>query len=135
MKLDARTLDMFSPLMVKESELAKARRLRDAGIMSAVEHADSVSLGWSDVAVAYIRAYAASHATLTAEQVRKYAESRGLSLPPDKRSWGGVMLTAKRSGVIEAVGWTRASDPKVHCNAVTLWKSRLWHGVLESAAP
>lgn len=58
---------------------------------------------------------------LTTEQVREYAEARGLPDPRDKRKWGSVLPKARTAGLIAKAGITYAKDPKVHFNIVTDW--------------
>lgn len=100
--------------------------LRDEGIRRAEGHAERVEPGWLEHAVEYVRDYARLHPELTSEKARQYAERCGLPEPPDKRSWGGVMLRALRAGVVEKIGWTTADDPLVHNNPVSLWRSRVY---------
>lgn len=110
---------------VDEAELA--RKLRDDGIKRASDHADKVSLSWTDRAHGFLLEYIAGAKVGTqfqCEDVRKFAEGRGFATPPDKRAWGGVMLRGSRASVIRKIGWAPASDPKVHCNPVSLWEVR-----------
>lgn len=107
----------------------KARELRDEGIQRAVDHADDLAPAcapkWSDTAYAFLLDYAATHNEFTTEDVRQAAEAAGkVTIPPDKRAWGGVVQRASRARVIERAGFTVAKDPKVHCNNISLWHSR-----------
>lgn len=105
----------------------QAELLRDDGINRAVDHADAVHEQWSDKALAmlieYIDLIGGVGVEFTSEMVRFYAEEQGLSKPPDGRAWGAVMLKAMRSGKCKKIGWTTATDPKVHCNPVSLWQA------------
>lgn len=105
-----------------------AEQLRDAGIASAIQHADAESPTWSERAFRFVRAFATMNNNLTSEGVRQYAERCGLPKPPDGRAWGAVMIRAVRAGIIAKIGYTTALDPKVHCNPVTLWQSSLYIG-------
>lgn len=103
----------------------EAQTLRDNGIIRAVNHADRVHSNWSDNAFDALKSFAnllgrGEH--LTSELVRAHAEFHGLPTPPDKRAWGAVMLKAARAKLIVKKGWTTATDPKVHCNPVSLWE-------------
>jgi hypothetical protein len=104
-----------------------AEILRDDGILRAVDHADAVHEKWSDKALAmlieYIDLIGGTGSQFTSEMARFYAEEQGLPKPPDKRAWGAVMLGAARTKKCKKIGWTTASDPKVHCNPVSLWEA------------
>jgi hypothetical protein len=103
----------------------QAEMFRDDGIKRAVDHADKVHESWSDKAFDLLKDYVGVIGTdseCTSEMVRHYAEANGLPHPPDKRAWGAVMLKAARANILLKKGWTTATDPKVHCNPVSLWK-------------
>jgi hypothetical protein len=114
---------VLPPIRLKpRRELAEAAR--DRGIERAVEHADAVETGWSDVAYAHLQVFLLklpTGAKVTGEQIREHAEKEGLRIPPDKRAWGAVMMKACRAGLIRKVGWTTATDPKTHCNPISSW--------------
>jgi hypothetical protein len=105
--------------------MSTREQLRDEGIGRAVDHADRVEPKWSEQAFAFLDGYARQHKQFTGEDVREAAEEFGLSIPPDKRAWGGVMQRASRKKIIRRIGFTTASDPKVHCNVVTQWESNI----------
>lgn len=103
-------------------ELAVAAR--DRGIQTAVDHADAVEPGWSDVAFAYLRQFLADKPSgheFTGEAVRQFAERAGIARPTDKGAWGAVMRRGARAGLMRKIGFTEATDPKVHCNPVSKW--------------
>jgi len=115
--------DLFSP-----ENMERARQQRDEGIARALNGAERRAPGWADSAVEYVRAVAESNATFTSEQVRAVAERDGFETPKDKRAWGGVIRRAQGEGIMVGAGWTIASDPKVHCSPVTLWRSLIYRG-------
>jgi hypothetical protein len=91
----------------------------------AKEHADRVEPNWSDCAMGWVRIYALAKEEFICEDVRRYAEGRGLPLPPDGRAWGSVMMKASRAGLIQATDRIRnATDPKVHMNPSRIWRSK-----------
>lgn len=105
--------------------MSQAELFRDDGIKRAVDHADKVHENWSDRAFDLLKAYISligNDAEFTSELVRNYAETYNLPHPPDKRAWGAVMLKAAKANLIFKKGWTTATDPKVHCNPVSLWQ-------------
>lgn len=104
-----------------------AQILRDDGITRAVDHADAVNMDWSERAEQIAREYidligGAGH-QFTSEMIRFYATEQSFPKPPDGRAWGAVMMKLARSGRCKKVGWATASDPKVHCNPITLWEA------------
>ena len=94
------------------------------GIAQAAEHADEVSPRWTDRAYDALVAHAKQHTFFTVEQVRMAVAGK-LPDPPTSRAWGSVVVRAKRAGIIAHAGHTEATDPAVHCNLVTLWRSML----------
>ena len=104
----------------------RAKTLRDEGMAAATEHADAVSLSWSDRALAFYHQYALSHPTLTTEDVRIFAHNNGLPVPPDGRAWGSIPRRAAHKKWIRKAGKATARDPRVHCNEVQIWESLLY---------
>ena len=100
-----------------------ARAARDAGIAMAIDHADAVEPRWSDYAFAFLTDYALTHETFTSEDVRE-ASAGVVTEPPSLRAWGGVFMRAAKRGMLLREGYANARDPKVHCNVVTVWRSR-----------
>jgi len=99
-----------------------AEDLRDHGMNTAKNHADAYSREWSDQAFTYLLEFPATHGqTFMAEDVRKYAEMRGLPNPPSKRAWGGIMVRARTAGIIKAAGYGLTSNPKAHKTPARLW--------------
>jgi len=100
-----------------------SRKLRDEGMQRAVDHADRENPSWSDKAMGFLDEYLSRlrSQTFRSEDIRKFAEREGLPIPPDKRAWGSIMTKAAKAGKIKKLGWTTASDPKVHKNPVSLW--------------
>ena len=96
--------------------------LRDAGILEAVEHADAVTPRWSerafDALVDFLRA---PRAGFMAEDVRAYAENRGLPVPPDPRAWGGVFQPAARAGLIQKAGYDTSRNAHAHLRPTQVW--------------
>jgi len=78
---------------------------------------------WVRIALEAFLSFAKEHQAFTTEQVRQAFPD--LPLPPDKRAWGGITRLAKAEGIVEPMGWVRASSPTVHGMVVTLWKSKV----------
>ena len=94
-----------------------------AAAKASADRADREIDEWTDKAVSLFAEYAtkASSPFLT-EQARQFAESHGLSSPPDSRAWGHVAKSCQRAGVITSAGFGAAKSsngsPKV------LWKKK-----------
>ena len=78
---------------------------------------------WKQLAYDSFVEYAKTHGEFTTEQVRGACSS--VPAPPDKRAWGQVALRAKKDGVIESAGWTRAESRSVHGMVITLWRLKI----------
>jgi hypothetical protein len=101
-----------------------ARELRDEGMKRAVDHAERETPGWQDQAIGHVRVFAGLEHEFMCEEARRFAESRGIAPPPDKRAWGAVMMKCAKLGLIEKVGLGYAKDPKVHMNPASIWRSK-----------
>ena len=92
-----------------------ARARRDDGIERAGDHAGE---RWKRLARGFLLEFLSSHRErFLAENVREFAEIRGLEAPPDGRAWGAVIQSAARERLIRKVGYAPARSsnlsPKV----------------------
>jgi GNAT superfamily N-acetyltransferase len=104
-----------------QEDLFSASEKGHAAAKAAAAHADREIDDWTLKAVALFAEYARqSFGPFLTEQARQYAESRGLSAPPDGRAWGHIAKNCQRAGVIASAGFGSAKSsngsPKV------LWK-------------
>jgi hypothetical protein len=123
-QVDLFQTDPTPPRPPRPSRREQARAARDRGIKTAADHTNAVHANWTDAAYALAVVYLnglAPGAFVRTEQIREYAEGRGLPNPPDKRSWGYIPIKARNAGLVRSNGFTTAADPKVHCNPVTQW--------------
>lgn len=108
--------------------LHEATAARDAGIATAIDHADAVTPAWSERAFVELQAAIAMRRranpglTFMAEDVRRFAERRGLPAPPDPRAWGGVLQRAARAGLIVKAGYGESANPQAHLRPTAMWK-------------
>lgn len=102
----------------------KAWEEAKAGAERAADHAERVEPGWKDFALGVLRLFAMLHpeATFMIEDVRAYAEARGLSPPPDPRAWGAVALQAKRDGLITRAGFSSTTRGPAHTHPRNVWR-------------
>lgn len=79
---------MTTQLTIEFADVVReaARAGRDAGAKRAVDHADRLAPGWSDVAYGFFCAYARRHHEFMTEAARRSAEAAGFPAPPDKRA-------------------------------------------------
>lgn len=93
---------------------------RDLGIARAERHAGH---DWQERAIGYLLEWIATgnRGPFMCEDVRAFAERRGLESPPTKRAWGGVMRAAKDRCIVQAIGYAPANSsnrsPKVQWTA------------------
>ena len=96
------------------------------GAQLAADRADREIPDWSDRAYALVVEFIHTHrygAHLTCEDVRAFADKRGLPKHDEGRAWGAVMLRAGRAKLVRNTGTVRkATDPKVHANPLTVWE-------------
>lgn len=90
-------------------EAARARR--DAGMASALDHAEDESPGWADRAFDLLVQYATEQAhPFTIEAFRWWAEAGGFEHPPESRAYGPITQKAIRRGVIARIGYAPAAS-------------------------
>ncbi len=106
----------------QQLNLKFVRARRDAGIASALDHAEREVLGWGEEALRFVRHFAETHVDFMAEDVIAAAKT-AVPAAPDGRAWGAVFRAAARAGVIEKLGFRPAKtsnlSPKV------AWGSRV----------
>lgn len=87
-----------------------------AAIESVAEHAGDE---WRTAALEVVQRVARSRPTLTIEDVAPLVPDT-----PDRRALGYVMLAAKTSGWLEALGYVNSGAER-HGKPIRLWRSRL----------
>jgi len=93
--------------------------LRDKGIKKAIGNAENHAPGWQETALDYLVKYPDN--VFQAEEVRKFAHENGLEKPPSARSWGSVIVEAKKRGLIKFVGYKNTSNPRSHSTPAAVW--------------
>ena len=97
------------------------RELRDAGIERAATHADRNIPSWTDLAYDFLREYIKTHQTFMAEDVRTHSAGV-VPPPPSERAWGGVIVRARKAGLISHDGYRKVSNAKAHCTPAAVWR-------------
>ena len=75
---------------------------------------------WKERALECVNDY--PHNTFKTEDVRVWAYGHGLEKPKNCRSWGGVILEAKKRGMVKSVGFMLVDNPKAHKTPASVWK-------------
>jgi hypothetical protein len=106
-----------------QQDLFSASEKGHAAAKTAAARADREIDDWTKKAVALFAEYASqAFDPFLTEEARQYAESHGLSTPPDGRAWGHVAKNCQRAGVVTSAGFGAAKSsngsPKV------LWKRK-----------
>jgi hypothetical protein len=104
-------------------DYVEGRRLRDEGIKRAVDHADEKNEGWSDMAFYFLKEYCKVTEEFMTEDVRMWAQRRGLRNPTHRRAWGAVVVRAIKEGFIERKGYAPVKTATSHCTPASVWKS------------
>lgn len=87
-------------------EAAEARR--DEGIARSAKSAGKL---WHERALGFVCEFAARRQTwerFMCEDIREWAESSGLDVPPTRKAWGAVMQDAKRKRIVNSYGFAPA---------------------------
>ena len=109
-------------------KVSTGAELRDAGIQQAVDHAEQVEPGWSDLAYQFVLEFVNEYAPrmgieeFLTEDVRAWAHNEGLSRPPSARAWGGVIRRAAIAKRIRSNGTRQVKNPNAHCANATVWQ-------------
>lgn len=95
-------------------------------IQAAIDHADVEHTGWSvqarNMLLTYIEVRRGK--PFICFDVRRWAERRGLPVPPTERAWGGIIQWAYRQQLIRRVGYTAApTEADMHRQPVAVWQS------------
>lgn len=103
-------------------DINQARANRDAGIKKAVNHANKIRPGWGEDAYKFLKKFLAGHnGPFMAEDVRSYAALLDFELPPNDRSWGAIIVRAKKEGLIEQRGTRKVKNKKANCANAAVW--------------
>jgi hypothetical protein len=97
--------------------------LRDAGMATAIAHAEKITESWGDRAAELARKYAASHAEFATEDLIAHAREVGFPEPPDPRAWGGVIKRLASTGVVRVGHYRKSVVARAHCRPVMVWWS------------
>ena len=106
-----------------QEDLFSASEKGHAAAQASAERADREIDDWTLKAVALFAEYAAkAQSPFLTEEARVFAESHGLTSPPDGRAWGHIAKRCQRDGLTISAGFGAAKSsngsPKV------LWRKK-----------
>lgn len=110
-----------------QSSLLDAIAAKDAGIQTAVDHADRVEPGWSERAYKFLIEWLSKKPSgfkFQAEEVREAAKGV-VPEPPSARSYGAIILRAKKYGHIVSIGMKPTKSPTAHRCFASVWVKTL----------
>jgi hypothetical protein len=106
-----------------QQDLFSASEKGHAAAKAAAARADREIDDWTQKAVALFAEYASkAPSPFLTEEARQYAESHGLSVPPDGRAWGHVAKKCQRAGVVASAGFGAAKSS--NGSAKVLWRKK-----------
>ncbi len=112
--------NLFNIFWGLDKKLSEANR--EAGIEQAIENANKKDTTWGEKALEYLRI--CPYETFMVEEVRVWAYTRGLSIPPHGRTWGSVIRKAAKKGIVKHVGFDSVSNPKAHRTPASVWRKK-----------
>lgn len=98
------------------------------GMAQALDHADEVYGGWSEIAYDFLVRFARtrSEAFISEDVSGASKEDPTFPQPPTDRAWGSVYLRAAKSGVIVRAGTGKSR--RRHASICPAWKSLIYRG-------
>jgi hypothetical protein len=106
-----------------QADLFNASEKGHAAAKASADRADREIDDWTKKAAALFQEYASlALGPFLTEEARQYAESRGLSSPPDGRAWGHIAKAAQRAGITVSTGFGAAKSS--NGSAKVLWKKK-----------
>lgn len=95
---------------------------RDAGIQTAITHADAVTPDWSSMAYEELKRFLKiTPGEFMGENFRSHCAQIDFPLPPHARAFGGIIVKAYKSGLIRRVRFDQVSNKKAHACFASVW--------------
>ena len=95
-------------------------QLKINGIDQAVNHANQKSENWSESAFNFLSKFIKTKRIFMTEDVRM-ASKDIIPEPPSNRAWGGIIIRAKKAGLIRHNGYSQVKNPKAHQANASVW--------------
>jgi hypothetical protein len=107
---------------MSQIEMDFSRRLTEAHIQRAEDHANAVHGDWSDQAFEFLKIFLAHRrGEFMAEDFRA-ACNEVIPEPPSLRAYGAIILRAAKSGLIRKVGMRSVKNLKAHRAFASVWR-------------
>lgn len=89
----------------------------------AINYANQIHPEWSEEAYALLKQFIASKTDcFMCEDVRAYADKKGLPAAPNNRAWGAIIARASRKEkIIKHAGFAQVKNPRAHKANASLW--------------
>lgn len=103
--------------------IQKGRENRDRGITAAMDHAEAVERGWKQMAYDFLVNVFIKHhkGQFMCEDFR--AACKGVVPdPPNLRAFGGIIVSARRAGLIRQVGTRQVKNANANCANAAVWQ-------------
>jgi len=108
-------------------DFAQARADRDAGMASALQHAESDCIDWPDKAYAFLADFARYQSHFCGYEVTAASHAcPTFPQPVNERAWGGIYTRAQREGLMVKDGC--GVHPKRHASICTRYRSMVFVG-------
>lgn len=102
-----------------------SEKLRDEGIKTAIEHANSTIHKWSHIATNFALNYIRHNDVFMTEDLRE-ASFCIVPEPPSKRAWGAIITKLAKAGLIRHSGYMSVKNPKAHKTPASIWISNVY---------
>ena len=106
-----------------QKDLFSASEKGYAAAKASADRADREIDEWTKKAVALFADFAMMNPSpFLTEEARQFAESHGLTSPPDGRAWGHIAKNCQRAGIVESAGFGAAKSS--NGSAKVLWRKK-----------
>lgn len=108
--------------MTSQLNISFARQARDKGIKQAVDHANSVDVGWSEKVYALLKDFVKSYSGPFQFESFRLSIAGLVPEPPHKRAFGAIAAKAAREGLIRRVGYAPVKSVNCHRANASVWR-------------
>jgi hypothetical protein len=106
---------------MNQLDMYEGIKLRDFGIKTAEDNANSKIDNWSNDAYEFLKTYCITAKEFMAEEVRVCSLGK-IERPPNDRAWGAIIVRAVKEGLIKRKGYQCVQNSKAHRTPATLWE-------------
>lgn len=103
-----------------------AQILRDEPIVRVSCAAAAANHGLAATAEAFLVSYCLATHLFTGEELRLEATASAVSMPADPRTWGSILRSASKRGLIRKAGYLEATQGQSRRRPVRLWESMIF---------